>query len=250
VTLAGFAADDSVWAEFNTEWRKVLSDSSRRPAAPYLHMREATKLKGPFTYKNGWNLQRVGFLVTDLLMYMQHVDKKRFRQFACTVDLVAYRKLTDEGFSFNDPIDICNEFCPFSVLAWYAVDYPVLLHSAHYFFDIEEPFKTPFEERWKEEKANQFDITGMREWWSVIKTVTTADMRDKPAMQAADLLAWSTNRNYAGDSDSAFKHCEPVMKTIIPSSWLVLNEEELRNRYEQVRKGSKFHIVPGRYGVY
>jgi hypothetical protein len=130
------------------------------------------------------------------------------------------------------------------------VDYPGLIHSAHYFFDISEPFKAPFEERWKKEKDNQFDITGMREWWSVIKTVTTADMREKPAMQAADLLAWSTNRNYAGTSDSAFKHCEPVMKTIIPSSWVVFDEANLRSRYEQIKKGSKFHIVPGRYGVY
>jgi len=119
VTLAGFAADDSVWSDFDKSWRDILNDGSKRPAAPYLHMREATKGKGPFSYKHGWNIQRVGILITDLLMYMQTVDKKRFRQFGCTVDLEAYRKLTAEGFSFNDPVDICNEFCPFIVLCWY-----------------------------------------------------------------------------------------------------------------------------------
>ena len=251
MTLAGFAADDSIWADFDNEWNRILSQSNdRRPSAPYLHMREATKLKGPFTYKNGWNLRRVGNLVTDLLMYMQHVDKQRFRQFGCTVDLDAYRRLTAEGFAFNDPIDICNEFCPFSVLAWYWCDFPGLIHTARYFFDIDEPFKAPFVSRWEWESGNVFDITSMREAWSVIKAVDSADMRQKPAMQAADLLAWSTNRKLAGDSDTAFKHCEPIMKAIIPSSWLVLDEANLRSRYEYVKLGAKFHVRPGRCGVY
>jgi hypothetical protein len=250
VTLAGFAADDSVWAEFDQEWRRILNDNSRRPAAPYLHMREATKLKGPFTHRDGWNLQKVQFLVTDLLMYMQHVDKQRFRQFGCTIDLVAYRKLTEEGFSFNDPVDICNEFCPFVVLAWYATYYPGLIHSAHYFFDIEEPFKGPFEERWKEEKQNQLDVTGMREWWSVIKTVTTAEMRERPAMQAADLLAWSSNRRLAPKQDALFSHLESVMKSIIPSTWMVFDQQHLRERYKDIKKGAGFSVIPGRYGVY
>jgi hypothetical protein len=213
-------------------------------------MREATKLKGPFCYKNGWNSMKVSYLVTDLLMYMQQVDKKRFRQFGCTIDLEAYRKLTKQGYSFNDPIDICNEFCPFVILTWYATDYPGLIHSAHYFFDVQEPFKAPFEERWKQEKSNQFDITSMREWWSVIKTVTSADMRNKPAMQAADLLAWSSNRKLSPKQEALFKHIEPVMKSIIPSTWVIFDEGNLRGRYEQIKKGAKFTIRPGRYGVY
>jgi hypothetical protein len=183
-------------------------------------------------------------------MYMQTVDKKRFRQFGCTVDLVAYRKLTAEGFSFNDPIDICNEFSPFSVLAWYHADYPGLIHSAHYFFDVDEPFKAPFEEGWKSEKANFLDPTALREVWSLIKTVTTADMRDKPALQCADLLAWSTNRTLSKEHDAAFTHLEPTMKSIIPSTWIVFDEQTMRARYDEIKKGSKFRITPGRYGVY
>jgi hypothetical protein len=250
VTLAGFAADDSVWAEFDAKWRNALKGTRQRPEAPYLHMREATKGKGPFTYKNGWNLKKVGFLVTDLLTYMQTVDKKRFRQFGCTVDLEAYRKLTAQGYLFNDPVDICNEFCPFSVLAWYHADYPGIIHSAHYFFDVDEPFKVPFEERWKSEKGNFLDPTAVREVWSLIKTVTTGDMRDKPALQAADLLAWSSNRTRSKNPDAAFKHLEPIMKQIIPSTWIVFDERTLTDRYEFIKKGAKFRVIPGRYGVY
>jgi hypothetical protein len=239
-----------VWTEFDANWREVLKATDMRPEAPYLHMREATKGIGPFNYRNGWNLKKVGHLVTDLLMYMQTVDKKRFRQFGCTVDLEAYRKLAAEGYSFNDPVDICNEFCAFTVLTWYHSSYPGIIHSAHYFFDVDEPFKAPFEEWWKTEKGQFLDPTAMREVWSLIKTVTTADMRDKPALQAADLLAWATNRTMSKNPDAAFKHLEPIMKQIIPSTWKVWDEENLINHYDRVKKGARFRVMPGRYGVY
>jgi len=93
------------------------------------------------------------------------------------------------------------------------------------------------------------DVTGLREVWSLIKTVTTADMRDKPALQAADLLAWSSNRTMLKD-DVSFKHLEPIMKSIIPSTWVVFDEQNLRDRYEYIKKGSKFRVEVGRYGVY
>ena len=251
VTLAGFAADDSVWAEFDREWWGILHQSNeRRPSAPYLHMREATKGKGPFTYKNGWSLKKVGNLVTDLLMFMQNLDKRRFHQFGCTIDLSAYRKLIAEGFSFNNPIDICNEFCPFTVLAWYHGYYPGLIHSAHYFFDVDEPFMAPFEARWKSEKGNFLDPTALREVWGLIKTVATANMRDRPAMQAADLLAWSSNRRMLPKDELAFKHLEPVMKSIIPSTWILFDEQTMRARHLSIKKGAKFKVAPGKFGVY
>jgi len=239
-----------VWIDFDGQWKAVLNDDRRRPVAPYLHMREATKLKGPFTYKNGWNSKKVGFLITDLLMFMQHIDKKRFRQFGCTLNLEAYRKLNAEGFEFNNPIEICNDFCPYVVLTWYFTSYPGIIHSAHFFFDIEEPFKLPFEERWKKEKSNIFDPAGNREVWELIKTVATAEMRDKPAMQAADLLGWASNRVHSAKPDASFLHLEPIMKNIIPSTWIVFNEKELRERYSDIKKDEHFRAKPGRDGVY
>jgi hypothetical protein len=213
-------------------------------------MREATKRHGAFSHKLGWNFKKVEALITDLLMFMQTLDKERFHQFGCTIDLEAYKRLSSLGLSFNDPITICNDFCPFAVLAWYHGYYPGIIHSAHFFFDTDEPFKAPFEDRWRQETGNFLDPTALREVWGVIKTVATANMRDKPALQAADLLAWASNRVHARNQETSFRHLELIMKSIIPSSWIVFNEAELYSRYKEIEKGAKFRIKPGRYGVY
>ncbi len=223
VTLAGFAAEDDVWVGFDTAWNAILKDDSRRPAAPYLHMREAVHRKGPFQKRHGWNLKKVGYLVTDLLQYMQTVDKQRFHQFGCTIDLRAYRAYKQAGFPvMQNHFEMCNQFCPFTVLAWH-ITTPGLMKSMHFFFDKDEAFKEHFERRWKAEKANNLRLNGMDYFWSMIRCVCTADMRDKPALQAADLLAWGTNRSFSEEGKS-FKHLEHVMKQIIPSSWIVWDE--------------------------
>ena len=235
MTLAGFAADDSIWSDFDNGWELVLKNDERRPSARYCHMKEAVHLEREFNFRSGWDQKKVGFLVTDLLMYLQTIDKQRFRQFACTVDLVAWRKLKAEGYLLEDPIRICNDHCPYSVLAWYVTGYPGLIHSAHYFFDQGEPFEEPFEKKWAREKKNVFTASGIDMFWSVIKTVTSSDMRQKAALQAADLLAWATNRNMsAGEQETPFKYLEPIMKQIIPSSWIVWDERTLRERYENL----------------
>jgi hypothetical protein len=194
-------------------------------------MREAAHLEKEFNPKNGWNLKKVGFFVTDLLMYLQTLDKKRFSQFACTVDLVAYRKLKAEGYVLEDPIEICNSHCPYTVLAWYASEYPGLIHSAHYCFDQGERFKESFEKKWIEEKERMISPGAMDMFWSLIKNVTTADMRQKPGLQAADLLAWGTNRKLSGGE--SFKYLEHIMKQIIPSRWIVWDEKKLRETYKK-----------------
>lgn len=234
VTLAGFATDDTIWVEMYDRWRAILGDGSKRPKAKYLHMKEAVHLEGEFSHRNGWNIQKVFSLVTDLLMYLQTLDKQRFRQFACTVDLVAHRKLSAEGHQLNDPIVICNDHCPYSVLAWYLTAHPAeIIHSAHYFFDQGEPFEESFRQKWIEEKQRMISPGGLDMFWSVIKSVGSADMRSKPALQAADLLAWATNRSLSNPANEPAlgNRLEYIMKQIIPSSWIFWNEKKLRDSF-------------------
>ena len=66
--LAGFGAEDSTWKEVDKEWRRILGDTSMRPRAEYLHMREAASLEGEFNFRKGWNQKKVNSLVMDLLM--------------------------------------------------------------------------------------------------------------------------------------------------------------------------------------
>ncbi|HVB58051.1 MAG TPA: DUF3800 domain-containing protein [Candidatus Acidoferrales bacterium] len=227
VTLAGFAAEDSIWLEVDKEWRRILSDTSKRPPAEYLHMREATHLEKEFSFAKGWTIPKVNSLVMDLLMYLQHVDKERFRMFWCTVDLDAHRKLKDEGLGIAEPIEICID-CPTVALDWFFIKWPGIISSAHYFFDIGEPFKAPFEDRWRSKKA--FSLDGSDHFWSLLKTVATVQMRDKPGLQAADLIAWAVNRKFSAQKDAAFSGVESIMQNVIPSSSILWDEQKLRER--------------------
>ncbi|MGO9642964.1 MAG: hypothetical protein ACLP1Y_16845 [Candidatus Acidiferrales bacterium] len=231
MTLAGFAAEDSLWADFDINWRRILGDNRKRPKAAYLHMREAVHCKGEFSHHNGWNLSKVQSLLLDLLQYLKTVDKQRFRQFSCTIDLEAQKKLQQEGLDLEDPIDRCNRLCPEMVLNWYMAKHPALIiHSAHYFFDLDEPFEERFKAKWVAEKNRNILLSFEPQHfiWSLVKSVTASLMRDTPPLQAADLLAWSSNRSASGNPDASFMLLEPLLRSLIPSSWSFWKEEDLR----------------------
>lgn len=227
VTLAGYAAEDSIWSDFATDWKRILGDDRVRPKAAYLHMKEAAHLEGIFSWRNGWKLGKAKTLVTDLLLYLQTLDKKRFRQFACSIDLKAYRTLLAEGWRIPDPVDLCNGYCPEGALVWYLGAYPGVIDAAHFFFDASEPFKDPFESLWKQEKQS-LSVRPIAEEWQIIKSVTTTEMKDRPALQASDLLAWASNRVLTVPKDSFGADLEPAMKQIIPSSWVVFDGKRFR----------------------
>lgn len=229
LTLAGFAAEESIWVEFDGEWRRILNDDRSRPRASYLHMREAAHLEKEFTFRNGWNQNRVESLIVDLLRYFQSVDKQRFRQFACTIDLSAHEKLVAEGLKLEDPISMCNRWCPEIVLAWYATKYPGIIHSLHYYFDQDEPFEERFKEKCDQEKNKKVGVGAFEVFWSLIRTVANTDMRKTPPLQAADLLAWASNRSASKKvGEASFTQVEPFMKNLIPSTWSLWGEQELR----------------------
>jgi hypothetical protein len=230
ITLAGFAAEDDVWAEFDQGWEAALGATSRRPKAKYLHMRELNSLEDEFSWRNGWNRTRTHRLIWDLLMYLQTMDKKRFHMFAATLDMQAYRNVTSAGLSLPHPIRICNDFSCDVAIAWYVREHPGIIHSAHYFFDPEEPFEDVFKNRCMAEQANYLDASGARESWLLIKSVTSIlNSREKPAMQAADLLAWGSNRNLTSQEDRFGYHFHHIMKQVIPCHWAVIGEDMLRN---------------------
>ena len=100
VTLAGFAADDSVWAEFDREWWGILHQSKRTKAQRPLpsHAGSHERERPLHVQERMEPEKKVGNLVTDLLMFMQNLDKRRSDQFACTIDLSVYRKLIAKAF--------------------------------------------------------------------------------------------------------------------------------------------------------
>jgi hypothetical protein len=76
----------------------------------------ARQIEG-FDRRLGWTPKNSWELVFKCLMFMQHLDKQRFRMFYCAVDLIAWRKLKAETYQLPDPIELCNQCCSEIIMA-------------------------------------------------------------------------------------------------------------------------------------
>jgi hypothetical protein len=173
---------------------------------------------------------------------MSRFDKERFRMFYCTVDLGAWHKLRGEGYEIPGPIELCNEFSVYAIQLWYAYKFPLKTEmfdlktdGEHYVFDRNEDFYLPFRAKWYLEK-DKFDNTGALSPWVLIDDVTEADMRKVPGIQAADILAWSVNREHTAPPDFPGKAYLEIMKKVIPSGYMFWDEKAMRKKYGVIRQ--------------
>lgn len=240
ITLAGFAAPDELWKDFETGWDKILKGHS--PKADYVHMKEINALDKGFSSPLGWNQHSAFTLAANCLVYMSHLDKDRFCMFYCTVDTGAWHKLKHEGYDIPEPIELCNEFCVFGIQIWYAYKFPLKSEifdlktdGQHYVFDRNEEFYLPFRAKWNLEKDN-FENTGALSPWILIDDVTEADMKKVPGIQAADILAWSVNREHTAPAGYPGKAYLGIMKQVIPHGFVFWDEDRMRKKYGRIEQ--------------
>ena len=234
MTLGAFAGNDEVWEKFETDWNDILHNHS--PRAEYIHMREANTLTKGFDWKLGWNTHKAFELSSKCLAYMSRVDKSRFRMFYCTVDLEAWEKVKRDGIAVPEPVEICSDFAMWGVLWWYVQQrgddgiFNIPADSAHYFFDKDEPFEPKFKEKWTNEVA-RYEATEQINPWILIEQVSSVDMKKVPGVQAADVLAWSVNREKADQKIRPGQMYAEIMRQVIPSSSITYDETQLRRQF-------------------
>jgi hypothetical protein len=235
MTLAAFVANEEMWKQFETDWNKILGDHC--PKAPYVHMRELVHQRDGFDSSLGWTNDSAFGLSNKCLVYMSHLDKKRFRMVYSAVDLEAWRKLRAETYQLPDPVDLCVETCQLGIFGWYMQTYPDILdlHADRIdvFFDQGEPFKGAFEKRWREEKKESRRAGKSWDSWRMISRISTVDMRQVPGVQAADVLAWAVNRD-AGKSEGKGKYLRHIMHQVIPATFAVWDEAKLRKHHKRL----------------
>lgn len=232
ITLAAIAATDEIWLQLEAAWAEIMEGHT--PKGKYIHMREVYRLIKAFDKSDGRDHDKAFGLVNKCLVYMSHLDKKRFRMFYCSVDLRAWRKLRAETYQMPDPIDICNEFCSESILGWYLLHYPDLLNpekdTVQYFFDRNEYFYQPFYDKWISE-INIAEKTGSWSLWKVIAEVAPAIMEKTAGVQAADIVAWAINREKFAEEGDLAKHLGHILRSVIPAFQVIWDEDKLRKQY-------------------
>lgn len=211
VVLAGVAASVGVWTGFEENWARILK--ARDPVAPYLHMKEITASSGPFSEKNGWSDGKRQQLLMDCIMYIQHLDKKLFRTFICSIDMQRYRALSSEGRLLPSAIDICNQNVPYRIFDWYLQNFEQWIsREIYYFFDQNEKYKGPFEGQVRKQQK----LSRISNAWHMIRAVTSVDMRSNTPLQLADLIAWVHHRRLNGESDVKWAGLHVFTDAVLP----------------------------------
>jgi hypothetical protein len=227
VTLAGYVAYDATWADFEDGWWKILRTQTPSPA--YMHMQEAMQGKKEFSKIKGWDATKVASLLQRLIAFMD--DAKwydRIYSVSCTVDTDDHERAKREGYPVGPVHRICCNLCAgrafnwqTEVLAKLPPDKIAVVESAEFFFDQNEPFIRHFTTLWNESRRRKRDRPL---WWDLVSGVGPLDMRKHPPLQAADMLAWATNRRNGHGDHVAL--CRGIMHAIDCSEW-TLDYEKL-----------------------
>ncbi len=212
IGLAGYSAAPLVWEAFEAEWWRVCQDDSERPRCAYFHAKEAKHLKGEFSPENGWTAKAVESLIRDLFNkcfspFGRHdVDKEAtLIGAACTVDLHAYERVCNRypHFVSKKPEALCvdhvvglalNHLVPSPLERMALSEMAKRRQSIALFFDRNESFKHHISRVWERYPWSKRPMA-----LKLVHSIGEVDKESSAALQAADFLAWHTNRDVASD---------------------------------------------------
>ncbi len=197
LTLAGYAGTPRAWQQVEGRWHRVLN----RFGCKYLHMKEARALQKAFARRAGWSHERVTMLLADLfnecLAPTAWEDfRGEFRGTACTVNLEDYARVLAEAPSraAKEPESICVDFVVTVALMSLPENAAKPLGkegTVELFFDKNESFMHMIDRVWRSRRNNE-----LGDPLRLVSNIAEVDMRQAVGLQAADLLAWHTNRYY------------------------------------------------------
>jgi hypothetical protein len=228
MALAGYAATPAVWTAFEAEWRNALADDSARPSCRCLHMKDANALRGEFSAANGWTRRHVQRLLADLFNrcfspvgpYREVPDA--LVGASCWVDLEAYRRVCEihPHFAEKRPEALCvdhvvtialGQLCP-GVERMALRDLIERRQSIDLFFDRGEPFRRQIQRVWDSRPWHRLAMP-----LRLVNSIRAVDRTSSAAIQAADYLAWHTNRDAVAGGDLKARasmwlatHCYPM----------------------------------------
>jgi hypothetical protein len=182
--LAGWIARPEQWADFSTEWEKVLHLA---PLIKYLKTREAMNFQGQF---NGWSKTDRNNKLADLYAVIEQyvmngiyivIPSLVFEQYASIID---HPKANDPYFlaSFSMMVMVSD------LEEKYGITEPV-----DFIFDNQEGMEIPVRDAWNELRS--FSPDGVRR--RLGRRPEFDDDKVSMPLQAADLHAWWVRRGYS-----------------------------------------------------
>lgn len=201
VTLGCYSSKDEHWPTIESKWIEAVTaawDGCVVPegVTPHLHTQALIAATKPFTEENGWNQRKaLGFLEACSNIIIECCELGILKGISATTILADFQKVQRELPETPHFQDACSFFCVSRGLAWspdIADDF--IEHGGSVYFDRKDPFRGAITNLWSNNKF----VGKHRDSWGKLQHVGPAIMQNTPAIQAADILAWSINAKYAG----------------------------------------------------
>lgn len=228
ITLAGIAGTDSLWADFDRKWDKMLK--SRYPIAPFIHMIELMNDEDPFEPAVGWTSENKSQLIGDAIELMSQMKKAEFRMAWSSINESALTRLRQEGLDLSsDPLIHVTADCFFATVGVYLTNVPDATQEPLYvFYDRGEKFLRKFKHKWLHGRTKHGCPSDPENWWDSFADVQELDLKNHFGLQAADMIAWGTSRALS-DKERQFSWVKEWLLKVIPSTTVEYSETLLRN---------------------
>lgn len=254
VALAGYAATPDVWTDFEADWWSVLADDTHRPACRCLHMKDANALRGEFSTQYGWSHEGVRRLLADLFNRcfaprgLQMEPAEALIGASCWVDLDAYERVCQQypHFRAKSPQALCVDHVVGTVLRLlvpdpdggsYATDLVARGESVDLFFDRKEPFRREIQRVWEARPWRQRSAV-----LKLVRSLNSTSPESSAALQAADFLAWHTNRDLRSEpGDLAARLMMWLATRCVPQAY---DYEELARTAAGWKHGAGYGAAP------
>jgi hypothetical protein len=201
VTLACYSSTDKDWTGIEGEWTKAVLKAwdgcvVQDGMTPHLHTQALVAGTKPFTTENGWTAEkRFGFLQDCSRIIAEHCSDGKLKGISASVILADFKKVYREFPETPHFQDICCFFCVSRGLAWsHEIAVEFLANGGSVYFDRTDPFRGAVTNLWNNGKF----VHKHRDTWGKLENVGCVIMQHTPAIQMADILAWSINAKYLG----------------------------------------------------
>jgi hypothetical protein len=220
------------WRRFDPAWNKILY----KHGADFLHTTDAVSLQNEFSKDNGWDKTRVDALIWDCvdviekqIVIPEGVPGRRSKTglFAITLT-IPFADWVRAKIAVPELPETIEELCATESLS-FALRWGMRIGTQKYqlFYDRGENLYGYIHTRWTHPKAKK-DIEMMKQ----IIHVGESSTADIPALQMADLFAWSINRANQEKRDWHRKlHDIPFQSALLDYDHLI---NPRRDRLEQI----------------
>lgn len=199
ITLACFSAMADDWPPFENAWMEAVDKAWNgcvvpEDTTPHLHAANLISGQPPFTKANGWTLDKATTLLADCSNVIQaHWNAGKIMGVSATVMIGDYKRVCVDVPDTPAYQDICAFFCMSRVFAWSPeIAAEFLSHGGSIYFDRNDPFRGAPTNLFRNKKFMKKN----RDSWGKLTDVGCVIMEMTPAIQAADLLAWSISAGW------------------------------------------------------